>query len=304
MQPVIEVSNLRKRYGSTLAVDDISLTVQQGEIFGILGPNGAGKSTTVETIAGLRQPDAGTIRVLGLDPQRDHDRLVQRIGIQLQHAALPDRVAVWEALDLFSSFYTRTVPWQPLLEAWGLVDKRNTLFVNLSGGQKQRLFIALALVNDPEVVFLDELTTGLDPQARRATWDLVQTIRGQGKTVVLVTHFMDEAQFLCDRLAIIDAGRVIALDTPANLVRGLDGGSRVIFAANGATPLPALQALPGVSQVERSLGDVIVSGRGDNFVGDVVATLAAAGVPFQNLRTEQADLEDVFIARTGRRLRD
>lgn len=304
MQPVIEVSNLRKRYGSTLAVDDISLTVQPGEIFGILGPNGAGKSTAVETIVGLRQPDAGAVRVLGMDPQREHERLVQRIGIQLQHAALPDRLAVWEALDLFASFYARTTPWQPLLVAWGLAEKRNTLFANLSGGQKQRLFIALALVNDPEVVFLDELTTGLDPQARRATWELVQRIRSQGKTVILVTHFMDEAQFLCDRLAIIDAGRVIALDTPANLVRGLDGGSRVIFAANGATPLQALQALPGVSQVERSQGDVIVSGHGDSFVGDVVALLVASGAPFQNLRTEQADLEDVFMARTGRRLRD
>jgi ABC-2 type transport system ATP-binding protein len=191
MEQIIQVNHLRKVYGSTVAVDDVSLAVNKGEIFGILGPNGAGKTTTIESIMGLRKPDGGTIKVLGLDPQKDRIALAQRIGIQLQEAAIPQRLKVWETIDLFASFYETTVPWEPLLEQWGLADKRNTYFQNLSGGQKQRLFIILALVNDPEVVFLDELTTGLDPQARRNTWELVEAIREEGKTVVLVTHFMD-----------------------------------------------------------------------------------------------------------------
>ncbi len=207
MTNVIEVKNLRKVYGQTTAVDDISFTVQQGEIFGIVGPNGAGKTTTIESIVGLRKPDAGSISVLGMDPQTESQALGNRIGTQLQQAALPDRMKVWEALDLYASFYKQTVPWEPLLEQWGLADKRDTQFGNLSGGQKQRLFISLALLNDPEIVFLDELTTGLDPQARRATWDLVRAIREQGKTVVLITHYMDEIEALADRVAIIDHGR-------------------------------------------------------------------------------------------------
>lgn len=215
---VIDVQNLHKKYGQYSAVEDVSFSVNQGEIFGIIGPNGAGKTTAVESVIGLRQPTAGHIRVLGLDPYSERRVLSQRIGIQLQHAQIPERMKVWEALDLFSSFYDRTVPWEPLLEAWGLVEKRKTGFGKLSGGQKQRLFIALALLNDPEIVFLDELTTGLDPQARRATWELVAAIRDRGKTVVLVTHFMDEAQALCDRVAIIDHGRIIALDSPRALI--------------------------------------------------------------------------------------
>lgn len=303
MTAIVQVKHLRKVYGDHVAVADVSFDVQPGEIFGIVGPNGAGKTTTVESIMGLRTPDGGRVSVLGMDPQRDHQALVERMGIQLQQAALPDRIKVWEALDLFSSFYAHTVPWEPLLEQWGLSEKRNAAFVNLSGGQKQRLFIALALVNDPEIVFLDELTTGLDPQARRNTWDLVRTIRDQGKTVILVTHFMDEAEALCDRLAIIDQGQVIALDRPGQLIRSLGSEGRVIFAANGNTPVDALQALSSVRYVEQSAGVFTIHGQGDELAADVVTTLTAAAVSFQNFRTEQADLEDVFITLTGRTLR-
>lgn len=304
MTPVVEVQNIRKRYDRTLAVDDLSLTVAQGEIFGIVGPNGAGKTTLVESMVGLRQPDAGSVRVLGLDPRRQRTQLAQRIGIQLQSATLADRITVWEALDLFSSFYTRTIPWSPLLEQWGLAEKRNTFFGNLSGGQQQRLFIALALLNDPEIVFLDELTTGLDPQARRNTWDLVRSIRSQGKTVVLVTHFMDEAEALCDRLAIIDQGRVIALDRPAALVEQLEGEIRVSF--DSAEPVD-LQALSAQTQADEVVQDglrITVSGARGGLVAAVVNWLDAKHVPFRNLRTEQPDLEDVFLHLTGRALRD
>jgi ABC-2 type transport system ATP-binding protein len=303
MTTVVDVQHIQKRYGETLAVDDLSFQVAKGEIFGILGPNGAGKTTAVESLIGLRRPDQGSIRVLGMDPQRQRSDLAQRIGIQLQSAALADRMAVWEALDLFSSFYGRTVPWEPLLEQWGLADKRNTLYVHLSGGQKQRLFIALALINDPEVVFLDELTTGLDPQARRTTWDLVRSIRDQGKTVVLVTHFMDEAEALCDRLAIIDHGRIIALDRPHALIAGLGAESRLDFESERALDLQALQALEPVSKVVQNGSRVTVYGRPDRLAGTVVSYLDREHVPFQNLRTEQPTLEDVFLHLTGRQLR-
>lgn len=303
MTAVVDVQHLQKRYGETLAVDDLSFQVAKGEIFGILGPNGAGKTTAVESMIGLRRPDRGSIRVLGMDPQRQRTELAQRIGTQLQSAALADRMAVWEALDLFSSFYSRTVPWEPLLEQWGLAEKRNTLYANLSGGQKQRLFIALALVNDPEVVFLDELTAGLDPQARRTTWDLVRAIRDQGKTVVLVTHFMDEAEALCDRLAIIDHGRIIALDRPYALIAGLEAEGRLDFESEQALDLQAIEALAPVSAAVQNGHRVTVYGRPDSLAAAVVTYLDAARVRFQNLRTAQPNLEDVFLHLTGRQLR-
>jgi ABC-2 type transport system ATP-binding protein len=217
---VIEVSNLRKQYGDHLAVADVSFAVAKGEIFGIVGPNGAGKTTTVECVEGMRTPDAGTVRVLNLDPRRDRPQLRRLVGIQLQESQLPERLKVWEALDLYGSFYPRPADWRPLMADVGLADKRDTPFGKLSGGQKQRLSIALALVGNPRIAVLDELTTGLDPQARRDTWNLIRSVRDRGVTVVLVTHFMDEAERLCDRLAVIDAGRVVALDTPAALIAG------------------------------------------------------------------------------------
>ena len=228
--PVIEVSRIRKTYGKTVAVDEVSFSVNEGEIFGLIGPNGAGKTTTMECIEGIRKPDAGTISVLGLDPFRQAYKLQERIGVQLQQAQLQKRIKVWEAVDLWASLYRKkAVTAERLLEQLGLTDKRNAWFMNLSGGQKQRLFIALALINDPEVVFLDELTTGLDPQARRAIWELVRGIRERGKTVFLTTHLMEEAERLCDRVAIIEHGRILDIDTPAQISRqvlpGTNGGS-------------------------------------------------------------------------------
>ncbi len=300
---VIEAQNLRKTYGTTVAVDNISFNVQQGEIFCIVGPNGAGKSTTVESVMGLRKPDSGTIRVLGLDPQKDEYELRQRIGIQLQQAALPERLKVWEALNLYSAFYDKTIPWEKLLDDWGLTEKRSTNFKNLSGGQKQRLFIALALLNDPELVFLDELTTGLDPQARRATWDAVRAIRDQGKTVVLVTHFMDEAEELADRIAIIDQGNIVALDTPGALIQNLNAGMRVRFTnGNGYDP-QLLRRVTGVTEVEQRGKQVIVEGNGA-LLAHVATALAEHNITPTDLRVEQANLEDVFLALTGRSIRN
>ncbi len=221
MQAVIQVEHLRKAYGPVVAVDDISFEVNAGEIFGMVGPNGAGKTSTVECIEGLRPQSGGTIRVLGYDPQVNRYALREHIGVQLQEAALQDRLRVWEALDLYASFYPRSVDQSALLEQVGLSEKRDSRFARLSGGQKQRLFIALALLHDPEVVFLDELTTGLDPQARRVMWEMVREMRTRGKTVFLITHSMEEAERLCDRIAIVDHGRLVALDTPEHLISNL-----------------------------------------------------------------------------------
>jgi ABC-2 type transport system ATP-binding protein len=303
METVIEVTELHKRYGATVAVDEISFSVRAGEILGIVGPNGAGKTTTVECLEGLRRPDAGEVRVLGLDSARQGAELRQRIGVQLQQAALPDRLKVWEALDLFTSFYRNPADWRRLLEEWGLEPKRDAAFADLSGGQRQRLFIALALVGRPEAVFLDELTTGLDPQARRATWELVRQVRANGATVVLVTHFMEEAEVLCDRVAIVDQGRVVALDTPGALVRGLRAGQRLRFRPLGPFDPDSLRTQPGVERVDRDGDLVVVTGDGP-LLATVAAALAERAVPVADLRTEEASLEDAFLALTGRALRD
>lgn len=304
MEPIVQVTDLRQTYGATVAVDGISFNVRRGEIFGIVGPNGAGKSTTVESLIGLRQPTGGTVRVLGHDPVAERAAVAQRIGVQLQQAALAERIRVREALDLFGSFYARRLPVDPLLARWGLADKANAMFSTLSGGQKQRLFITLALLNDPEIVFLDELTTGLDPQARRQTWEMVARIRDEGKTVVLVTHFMDEAEALCDRVAVIDGGRIIALDTPQRLIERLGGEQRLVFAPTAPVDLAALRALPSVAVAKNGGETVSVSGNRDRLIFDVVLSLERAGIGVRWLRTEQADLEDVFIALTGKALRE
>jgi ABC-2 type transport system ATP-binding protein len=304
MRPSIEVLDLRKTYGATVAVDGVSFKVREGEVFGMVGPNGAGKTTTIECIEGLRRPDAGTIQVLGFDPQRESYELRERIGVQLQESALPDRIKVWEAMDLFASFYRRALDWRPLLEQLGLSEKRNAPFAKLSGGQKQRLFIALALLNDPDLVFLDELTTGLDPQARRAMWDLVRNIRRRGKTVFLTTHYMEEAEQLCDRVVIIDRGQIVTLDTPESLIRSLGAKNRVIFRADDRFDEKSLQAVPVVTRVERVGERVMAYGQGDGLVSGVVNALEADGVRFRDLRTEQPTLEDVFLALTGREMRD
>ena len=304
MKAVICTDKLSKHYGSVVAVDDVSFEVYEGEIFGMVGPNGAGKTTTIECIEGLRRPDDGHIEVLGLDPQGDGYALRERIGVQLQEAVLQSRIKVWEALDLFASFYPRSTDWEALLEQLGLAERRNAHFAELSGGQKQRLFIVLALVNDPELVFLDELTTGLDPRARRAMWDLVREIRKGGKTVFLTTHFMEEAERLCDRVAIMDHGRIVALDSPENLIRSLGAENRVVFTVEGAFEPERLRRLDGVTRVEQIGERVIVYGHGDRLVGGVVSALTSSGIRFRDLRTEQPTLEDVFLAVTGREMRD
>lgn len=298
MDPAIEVQHLRKRYGSTVAVEDVSFSVAPGEIFGIAGPNGAGKTTTVECVQGLRQADGGTIRVLGLDPQHQAHTLRQRIGSQLQESSLPDRMKVWEALDLFASFVPGESNWRALLAQWGLAGKEQTAFADLSGGQQQRLFIALALVNEPQVVFLDELTQGLDPAARRVAWELIRAIRSRGTTVVLVTHFMDEAEELCDRLAIIDAGRLVALDSPQALISRFGGPRTVRFSAEGAD-LAWLEHMPNVQQVTRHGPRVEVLGTGP-VVALVAAELVGRGIVPEDLRVAQPTLEDAFLRLTGR----
>jgi ABC-2 type transport system ATP-binding protein len=303
MTQVIEVRNLYKAYDGVTVVDDVSFNVDEGEIFGIIGPNGAGKTTAIESVIGLRKPDGGSVSVLGLDPQTEARELGNRIGTQLQEAALPERMKVWEALDLYASFYEKTVPWEPLLEQWGLAEKRNTQFGGLSGGQRQRLFISLALLNDPEIVFLDELTTGLDPQARRATWDLVRAIREQRKTVVLITHFMDEVEALADRVAVIDHGRVLALDTPENLIANLNGETKVLFSVPNGFQAALLENVSGVSAVNQYDQQITVSGNGP-LLANVAAALAQYNIAPADLRVQQANLEDVFLALTGRTIRN
>lgn len=303
MTQVIEVRNLHKAYDGVTAVDDVSFNVDEGEIFGIIGPNGAGKTTTIESVIGLRKPDGGSVSVLGLDPQTEARKLGNRIGTQLQEAALPERMKVWEALDLYASFYEKTVPWEPLLEQWGLAEKRNSQFGGLSGGQKQRLFISLALLNDPQIVFLDELTSGLDPQARRATWDLIRAIREQGKTVVLITHFMDEVEALADRVAVIDHGRVIALDTPDDLIASLNSETKVLFSVPNGFQAARLENVSGVSAVNQYDRQITVSGNGP-LLANVAAALAQHNIAPADLRVQQANLEDVFLALTGRTIRN
>jgi ABC-2 type transport system ATP-binding protein len=300
---VIEVQHLHKRYGAQVAVDNISLSVEEGEIFGILGPNGAGKTTTVECIAGLRQPDSGTVRILGLDPRRDRAALRQLLGVQLQNSQLPEQIRVWEALDLYRSFYANPANCEQLIDDLGLTPKRNTPFAQLSGGQRQRLSVALALVGRPRVAILDELTTGLDPQARRATWELIDAVRAGGVTVLLVTHFMEEAERLCDRLAVIDRGRVVALDTPAGIVAQAAIGQRLRFRPSAPLDEGLLTALPEVRQVTRSGASVLVTGRGD-LLQAVTAVLARSQIVAHDLRMEQATLDDAFVALTGRALHD
>src|SRR5271155_603291 len=253
MRPVIQVSGVRKTYGRTVAVDEVSLEVSEGEIFGLIGPNGAGKTTTMECIEGLRRPDRGAISVLGLDPHREVYKLQDRIGVQLQQAQLQKRIKVWEAVDLWASLYRKkAIDAEHLLQQLGLNDKRDAWFMNLSGGQKQRLFIALALINDPEVVFLDELTTGLDPQSRRAIWDLVRDIRDRGKTVFLTTHLMEEAERLCDRVAIIEHGRIIDIDSPDRLLHRHCPERTVVLDTDDAAAEERFRAIPRVESVTRS----------------------------------------------------
>jgi ABC-2 type transport system ATP-binding protein len=302
--PVIRVSGIRKTYGRVVAVDDVSFEVRPGEIFGLVGPNGAGKTTTLECLEGLKAPDRGSIAVLGLDPYRQGDALRSRIGVQLQEAQLQKRIKVSEAIDFWASLYPAPVNRDALLDQLGLREKRNAWFMTLSGGQKQRLFIALALINDPEVVFLDELTTGLDPQARRAIWELIRGIGERGKTVLLTTHLMEEAERLCDRVAIIEHGRVIDVDTPAGLVaRHVPERTVIVVSADPLAP-ERFRALPGVDAVEHEGDTCRVRGRSPALVTEVIGAISTHGLAVTDFRTVVPTLEDVFLALTGHSIRD
>jgi ABC-2 type transport system ATP-binding protein len=307
MTGIIEVKNLHKTYGSMVAVNDISFEIRAGEIFGMVGPNGAGKTTTIECIEGLRKPDGGTIRVLDLDPQSDSQALRTLTGMQLQQSNLQNRIKVWEALDLYSSFYPTPADWKVLLKQLGLEEKRDSMFGKLSGGQKQRLFIALALLPNPKVVFLDELTTGLDPQARHAIWDTVREVQSQGKTIFLTTHFMEEAERLCDRVAILDHGQIVALDTPGALIHSLSAEDRVSFTLEGSLPPGLKESLSNLGQLDVQGERVMIQGASNGatqLVTAVVNLLSAQRVRFNDLRTEQPTLEDVFLKLTGRLIRE
>jgi ABC-2 type transport system ATP-binding protein len=299
--PAVEVAHLRKTYGALVAVDDVSFSVAEGEIFGILGPNGAGKTTTVECVIGLRSPDSGTVRLLGLDPKADRDEVHEFVGVQLQAGAMPAKLKVGEILDMYRSFYREPADVTELTEALGLAGKRNDYYKSLSGGQRQRLSVALALIGRPRVAVLDEMTTGLDPQARRDAWGLIEGVRDRGVTVLLVTHFMEEAERLCDRVAMIDGGRVVALDTPAGLAAQARGGKSVRFQPSAPFDDRLLTGLPEVARVEHEGQHIVVTGTGE-LANAVILTLAAAGVTARDLQLDSSNLEDAFVRLTGRHL--
>jgi ABC-2 type transport system ATP-binding protein len=305
VRPAIQVSEVRKKYGKTVAVDGVSFEVYDGEIFGLIGPNGAGKTTTMECIEGLRTPDSGTISVLGLDPFRQVSKLQNRIGVQLQQAQLQKRIKVWEAVDLWASLYgKRATDAERLLEQLGLAEKRDAWFMNLSGGQKQRLFIALALINDPEVLFLDELTTGLDPQSRRAIWDMVRGIRDRGKTVFLTTHLMEEAERLCDRVAIIEHGRIIDMDSPETLIHRHCPERTVNLVTEDSLAEQRLRSIAGVDTVTCTNERFTIRGRGDDLVTEVIRCLSENRMKVSDFRTILPNLEDVFLKLTGHSIRE
>jgi ABC-2 type transport system ATP-binding protein len=305
MDTVVEVNDLTKRYGELVAVNGVSFDINRGEIFGLLGPNGAGKTTTVEMIEGLRKPDGGTITVCGIDRSDGADRVKEIIGVQLQSTTIYDKIRVGEAVDLFAGYYKRSVPAQEVLEHVSLVDRKDSYVGTLSGGQKQRVALALALVNDPQVLFLDEPTTGLDPQARRNVWEIIERLRENGKTVVLTTHYMEEAERLCDRVGIIDTGSIIALDTPANLIAKQNLESAVEFVSSDEKAEDILKELPGVSEVARDGKMYILHTKEASAVLARVTRLSEENVlNLENISVRRATLEDVFLALTGKRLRE
>jgi ABC-2 type transport system ATP-binding protein len=293
---VVDVHGLVKRYGEVAVVDGVSFRVRRGELFGLLGTNGAGKTTTVEILQGLRRPTDGTVRVLGLDPSRHGDELRRRIGAQLQDAALPDRMRVGEALALFASFQPDPRPTGELVDEWALGGLLRSPFAGLSGGERQRLFVALALLGRPEVVFLDELTQNLDPMARRRTWEVVRRVRDTGTTVVLVTHDVEEAERICDRLVVMDRGRIVAEGTPNEIVAAL-GGRPIVAFTDAELDVGTLRQVPGVETVQRHGPAVHVAGSGP-LLAHVGAHLVALGRPPLDLRVERPSLEDRFVALT------
>jgi ABC-2 type transport system ATP-binding protein len=301
-QTAVNVRDLHKRYGDVRAVDGATFTIASGEVFGLLGPNGAGKTTTVECILGLRQPDAGQITVLGMEHGAQSRQIKARIGVQLQTTGLYPRLTAHELVDLFARLFPKALPTGQVLELVGLGEKARS--ADLSGGQRQRLAVALALVNDPDLIFLDEPTTGLDPQARRKLWDVMRDLKETGKTVLLTTHYMEEAEQLCDRVAVMDHGQIIALDTPAALIHQYFQETAIEFVALGEPPRERLAALPGVTQ------SIFENGRPTLYSTDVPRTMAglfdlvtAGALSFKDVTVRQATLEDVFLKLTGRRIR-
>lgn len=294
----VEVVDLVKEYDGRRVVDDVSFNVEAGEIFGIVGPNGAGKTTIVESIEGLREPESGLIRVFGLDPIVDRSELAQRLGAQLQESHLQNRVRVGEILETFSSFYENPTDWRELVSRFGLDDKIDASYSSLSGGMKQRLSAALALVGSPEIVVLDELTTGLDPRARRSTWDAVERIRDSGVTVILVTHFMDEAERLCDRIMVVNNGRVSAIDSPSGLTRLAGSEQTMSFVPSDPIPLEEIHALPDVVDIRSDNDRLTVTGE-ENVVVSVLMMLVDKGVTAGHLRVESSSLEDAYLVLTG-----
>jgi ABC-2 type transport system ATP-binding protein len=299
----VEISHLHKTYGPLVAVDDVSFSITEGEIFGILGPNGAGKTTTVECAIGLRSPDSGTVRLMGMDPHVDKARIHEITGVQLQSGAFPAKLRVGEIIDMYRSFYPHPADVGELAGALGLADKRKSYYRSLSGGQQQRLSVILALIGSPKIAILDEMTTGLDPQARREAWELIEHVRNQGTTVLLVTHFMEEAERLCDRVALIDSGRVVALDTPGGLAARAMGAMSVRFLPSGPFDESVLTRLPEVTAVEHDGRHIVVSGSGELATAVIVA-LHTAGVGTQDLRVDASSLEDAFVRLTGKQLHE
>src|SRR5580700_2882658 len=304
-EPVIQVENLVKRYADVEAVRGVSFAVEEGEVFGLLGPNGAGKTTTVEILEGLRTLDSGRVTVCGLDPQRDSQALKHEIGAALQSTSLPDKLRVFEALRLFASFYSRRRDPEDLLRRFGLGDKRDTFYSKLSGGQKQRLALAMALVNDPRVLFFDEPTAGLDPQVRREIYDIIEELKREKKTIVMTTHYIEEAERLCDRVAIVDHGKVVALGTPRELKTRSGGSTRIEVRLAKPEPDGALRNLEGVADAREVDGAYVLhSHRPPQTIVAIVKHLEAQGNELVSLEIASPSLEDVFIEMTGRRLRD
>jgi len=295
---VVTVDHLRKQYGLTVAVDDVSFSIAEGEIFGIIGPNGAGKTTTVECISGLRTPDSGSATVFGLSPKNDREEIRKCVGVQLQESSLPPRLKVSEAIELFASFYRNSVDSKTLLKSLGIYEKRNSQFKQLSGGQKQKLSIALALIGSPKMAILDELTTGLDPDARREVWELIERVRGNGVTIVLVTHYMDEAERLCDHVALINHGRVVALGTPAALAANEGDGVCMQFLPSGPFDDRILTSLPGVTAVEYRGNLIVVTGSGD-LTTRVLYALLQVGIKVSEIQVKSSSLEDAFVRLTN-----
>lgn len=295
---MVDVKNLSIRYGDIKAVDDVSFFVDKGEIFGIIGPNGAGKTSTIECIEGLRTPESGSVSVMGLDPQKDRQKLYNVIGVQLQETSFQEKIKVWELCRLFSAMYEEPRDYNELLERFGLGDKKKAKVVKLSGGQRQKLSIILSLIGNPQILFLDELTTGLDPEARRTMWGLIKSLRDEGITIIMTTHFMDEAEYLCDRIAIMIKGKINALDTNANLKKMYGAQEKVSFNSD-INDLGGLKEIEGVSDVQKNNGQISVFGTGKNFLGDVVLYLQQHGIEYDGLTADKSSLEDVFLKATG-----